>query len=258
MARLGPIFISHGSPMLALNKTPAHEFLASLGAQLPRPKSILCVSAHWETPKPMASTAARPETIHDFSGFPEPLYRLRYPAPGAPELAQRAIGLLRESGIDAAPDQERGLDHGAWVPLMLMYPQADIPVTQLSIQFPKDAAWHLELGKVLAPLCEENVLVLGSGSAVHNLRALEFDAQGHVTPWAEAFEHWLDDVIGQGDFAALAQYRQRAPHAERAHPRDEHLLPLFVAAGAAYGRPGKLLHRSFEAGSLAMSAWAWP
>lgn len=258
MARIGPVFVSHGSPMLALNPTPAHGFLAKLGEQLPRPKSILCISAHWETPRPMASTAARPETIHDFSGFPEPLYRLRYPAPGAPDLATRAIDLLRAAGIEAATDSHRGLDHGAWVPLMLMYTKADIPVAQLSIQFPKDARWHLDLGQALAPLCDEDVLVLGSGSAVHNLRALEFNANGQVTPWAQEFELWLDQVIQRGDTEALASYRQLAPHAARAHPRDEHILPLFVAAGAAQGKPGKLLHRSFEAGSLAMSAWAWP
>ncbi|MEO8558356.1 MAG: class III extradiol ring-cleavage dioxygenase, partial [Rhodospirillales bacterium] len=201
---------------------------------------------------------AKPETIHDFSGFPEPLYRLRYPAPGAPELAIRAIQLLGEAGIDAAPDAGHGLDHGAWVPLMLMYGNADIPVAQLSIQFPKDARWHLKLGHALAPLCDEGVLVLGSGSAVHNLRELEYDAQGGITPWAQEFEAWLNDTIARGDEAALADYRRLAPHAARAHPRDEHILPLFVAAGAALGKPGKLLHRSFEAGSLAMAAWSWP
>jgi 4,5-DOPA dioxygenase extradiol len=254
MARLGPVFISHGSPMLAIERTPAHEFLAALGDQLPRPKEILCVSAHWETPRPTASTAAHPPTIHDFSGFPEPLYRLRYPAPGAPQLAHRAVELLATAGIEAQTDPARGLDHGAWVPLMLMYGQADIPVTQLSVQFPRDAAWHLALGQALAPLCDEDVLVLGSGSAVHNLRALEFGAGGRITPWAEEFEHWLDQAIQRGDMAALAGYRDLAPHAARAHPRDEHILPLFVAAGAAQGKPGRLLHRSFEAGSLAMSA----
>jgi 4,5-DOPA dioxygenase extradiol len=225
---------------------------------LPRPKSILCISAHWETPLPMASTAARPQTIHDFSGFPEALYKLRYPAPGAAALAERAIGLLKTAGITAQTDSDYGLDHGAWVPLMLIYPQADIPVTQLSVQFPKDARWHLAVGKALAPLCEEDVLVLGSGSAVHNLRALEFGADGRITPWAEQFETWLSQAIERGDVEALANYRELAPHAARAHPRDEHLLPLFVAAGAAQGKPGKLLHRSFEAGSLAMSAWSWP
>jgi 4,5-DOPA dioxygenase extradiol len=258
MARLAPIFISHGSPMLALTDTPAHHFLAQLGEQMPRPSAILCVSAHWETPLPTASTAARPETIHDFSGFPEPLYRLRYPAPGAPELARRAAQLLQDASIEAHTDAGHGLDHGAWVPLMLMYPKADISVTQLSVQFPRDAAWHLTVGQALAPLCEEDVLVLGSGSAVHNLRALEFGAGERITPWAQEFETWLSDAIARGDGAALADYRRQAPHAARAHPRDEHILPLFVAAGAGLGRPGKLLHRSFEAGNLGMSAWAWP
>lgn len=258
MARLGPVFVSHGSPMLALTHTPAHDFLSALGAQLPRPDSILCVSAHWETSQPAVSTASHPATIHDFSGFPEQLYQLRYPAPGAPALAHRTVALLAAAGIAAQTDADHGLDHGAWVPLMLMYGGADIPVTQLSVQFPRDAAWHLALGQALAPLGDEGVLVLGSGSAVHNLRALEFAANGRITPWAQEFEHWLDQAIQRGDQSALAGYRDQAPHAVRAHPRDEHLLPLFVAAGAAQGKPGRLLHRSFEAGSLAMSAWAWP
>jgi 4,5-DOPA dioxygenase extradiol len=254
MARLGPIFISHGSPMLALNKTPAHEFLASLGAQLPRPKSILCVSAHWETPKPMASTAARPETIHDFSGFPEPLYRLRYPAPGAPELAQRAIGLLREAGIDAAADQERGLDHGAWVPLMLMYPQADIPVVQLSVQSGKGAGHHIALGRKLAPLRGEDVLVLGSGGFVHNLGKIA--PPGSPEPdWSKEFSGWMHERLTAQDDAALGDYRARAPHAALAHPSEEHLMPLLVAYGA--GAKPERLHSSATFGSLRMDAYSF-
>ena len=256
MARIGPVFVSHGSPMLALTPTPAHRFLRGLGESLPRPRAILCISAHWETEAPQLGSVDDPETIHDFSGFPPELYRLRYPAPGAPDLADEAAGLLGETGMDATIDPQRGLDHGAWVPLMLMYPQADIPVTQLSIQHHRGAAWHFDLGRALAPLCDDDVLVLGSGAIVHNLRDLRFEG-GEPDPWARDFEQYAHAAIVAGDAAALTGYRQHAPEARRAHPRDEHLLPLLVPFGAAGGRPGQALHRSFELGNLGMGAWGW-
>ncbi len=256
MARIGPIFVSHGSPMMALTPTPAHRFLRGLGERLGRPRAILCISAHWETETPRIGGAERPETIHDFGGFPAELYRLQYPAPGAPEVADEAIGLLAETGIEAGIDPQRGLDHGAWVPLMLMYPAADIPVTQLSIQHRRGAVWHFDLGRALAPLCDEDVLVMGSGSIVHNLRGLN-PGGGPPDDWARDFEEWAHQAILRGDGAALTGYRSTAPGAVQSHPRDEHLLPLLVPFGAAGGRPGHVLHRSFELGNLGMGAWAW-
>lgn len=256
MARIGPVFVSHGSPMLALTPTPAHEFLRGLGKTIGRPRAILCVSAHWETELPEISGAERPETIHDFGGFPPELYRLQYPAPGAPEIAEEAIGLLAETGIAAEIDPDRGLDHGAWVPLMLMYPEADLPVTQLSIQHRRGTEWHFDLGQALSPLCDDEVLVLGSGAIVHNLRGLRFGGEP-TEAWARDFEEWTHQAIVKGDSAALTQYRDTAPGAVQSHPRDEHLLPLLVPFGAAGGRPGRALHRSFEAGNLGMGAWGW-
>lgn len=256
MARIGPIFVSHGSPMMVLTPTPAHRFLRGLGQQIGRPRAILCVSAHWETEAPELSGVERPETIHDFYGFPQELYRLQYPAPGAPDLAEEALGLLAETGIPATLDPQRGLDHGAWAPLLLMYPEADIPVAQISIQQQRGAPWHFDLGRALAPLCEEDVLVMGSGSIVHNLRGLRRDSE-QPDAWARDFEQWTHDAILRGDPKALTQYRDTAPGAVQSHPRDEHLLPLLVAFGAANGRPGRALHRSFELGNLGMGAWAW-
>jgi 4,5-DOPA dioxygenase extradiol len=262
-APLPALFVSHGSPTLALDRTRAHEHLRRLGRELPRPRAILAASAHFASDVPTLGAAERPETVHDFHGFPEALDRLRHPAPGDPELAARAADLLREAGFDVRLDPARGLDHGIWVPLLLMDPEADIPVVPLSVQPGRDARHHLAVGRALAPLRREGVLVLGSGAATHNLA----DALAHLrrggaaegTPppaWATAFTRWLDDTVAAGDTDTLVRWRELAPFAERAHPTDEHLLPFFVAAGAGGGR-GRRLFESFEYGSLAMSVWAF-
>ncbi|SMF40769.1 4,5-DOPA dioxygenase extradiol [Tistlia consotensis] len=255
--RLPSFFVSHGAPSLPLEQgSPARAFLAGLGAALPRPRAILVVSAHWDTAQPTLSTAARPETIHDFYGFPRELYALGYPAPGAPALAERAAGLLAEAGIAARLDPAQGLDHGAWVPLLLAFPEAEIPVVQLSVQSRRDAASHLALGRALRPLAEEGVLILGSGGAVHNLRRLQIERE-RTAGWAQAFEDWLVASVEAGDEAALAGWLDGAPQARLAQPSDEHFLPLFVALGAGDGGPGRTLHRGFEHGSLSMAAFAW-
>jgi 4,5-DOPA dioxygenase extradiol len=263
MADLPSIFVSHGAPTLALSPEPARDFLAGLGAALGRPKAILCASAHWETPEPAVSAAERPETVHDFYGFPEPLYRLRYPAPGAPALAARVVELLAAAGLPCARDPAQGLDHGAWVPLLLMYPAADIPVAQISIQMPpaREAgpAHHLALGRALAALRQEGVLVLGSGGATHNLG--EFRGQPPEAPPAphvRAFDAWLAQAAEAGDEAALLDYARRAPEARRIHPREEHILPFFVAFGAGgRGAKGRRLHASYSHGVLSMAAFAF-
>jgi 4,5-DOPA dioxygenase extradiol len=250
------LFLSHGSPMLPFEDIPARGFIAGLGARLARPRAILCVSAHWETPAPTVGGAERPETIHDFGGFPEALYRLRYPAPGAPDLARRVAGLLGAAGLDCRIDPAQGLDHGAWNPLLLIYPDADIPVAQLALQQPLGPRHHYAMGEALAPLRSEGVLLLASGGAVHNLRQFA-GGGGAPAPWAVAFDDWLADRIAADDRAALLDYRSLRPEAALAHPRDEHFLPLFVALGAGQGTAGRAIHRSFDEGSLSMAAFAW-
>jgi 4,5-DOPA dioxygenase extradiol len=259
---LPALFVTHGAPTLPIEPGPAHDFLAGLGESLARPTEILCISAHWECPEPSLSAVERPATIHDFYGFPPALYALDYPAPGAPDLAQRAGALLQAAGLGARIVPDRGLDHGAWVPLMLSYPDADIPVTQLSVQSALGPEHHLALGRALAPLRNENVLILASGSATHDLSA--FRGQPVDTPpvdYALSFDDWLVDAVAEGRTGDLLAYRERAPFAARNHPSEEHFLPLFVALGAGMRgdepAPARLLHRSMTYGIIAMTAFAF-
>lgn len=262
-ASLPALFVSHGSPTLAIDRTRAHEFLRRLGRELPRPRAIIAASAHFTTDIPTLGAADRPETIHDFYGFAAALYRLRHAAPGEPELATRAASMLRAAGFDVRLDPTHGLDHGIWVPLSLIDPDADIPVVPLSVQPGRDARHHLAIGTALAPLRDEGVLVLGTGAATHNLE----DALGHLRrggtaegtappPWAVAFTRWLEQTVAVGEAETLVRWRELAPFAGHAHPTDEHLLPFFVAAGAGHSR-GRKLFESFEYGSLAMSVYAF-
>lgn len=259
MSRLPPIFVSHGAPTLPMDDVPAREFLRGLGKAMPHPKAILVVSAHWETEAPTVSVAAKPETIHDFYGFPRELYDMRYPAPGAPAEASRARKLLADAGFSASEDAGQGLDHGAWVPLLLAWPEADVPVAQISIQPKLGPAHHISVGRALAPLCEEGILVIGSGGAVHNLRALDWrNGSSNGADWARAFDDWLTEALAAGDDAALCEYRDRAPNARLAHPRDEHLLPVFVAYGAGGpGSRGRRIHSSYTHGALSLSAYSF-
>jgi 4,5-DOPA dioxygenase extradiol len=235
MTRLPSLFVSHGSPTLALDPGSSGPGLARVAASLPRPAAVLVASAHWGAPQPTLGAAERPETIHDFWGFPRPLYELRYPAPGAAEVAKRAHELLRGAGLGATLDGKRGLDHGAWVPLRFMYPDADVPVVQVAIQYDADAAHHLRIGRALAPLADEGVLIVGSGSATHNLREVRWGERENeaVPSWVQEFRTWLADALARGDVDSLLDYRRRAPHAVRNHPTEDHILPLFVPLGAA-------------------------
>jgi len=255
--RFPAIFVSHGAPLLAIQPGLAREFLSGLGKTLGKPKSILTVSAHWESGDAAVSAAARPETIYDFYGFPDELYRIEYPAPGAPGLATRARALLGEKGIAARVHPTRGLDHGAWVPLMLMYPDADVPVTQLTVQTALGPAHHVKLGEALRGLREEGVLILGSGGATHNLREFGRHPDGAAPPqWVTGFQEWLAQTIESGQSDELVRYRSVAPDAVRNHPTEEHFLPLFVPAGAGSpGVAGKRIHHSHTFGVFAMDAY---
>jgi len=231
--RLPTVFLSHGAPTLPIDPSMPSGAFASLSSNLPRPESVLMLSAHWCTLQPVVSTATQPETIHDFYGFPHALYEIQYPAPGAPKTARRAAALLREQGVPVG-EEAHGIDHGTWVPMLLMYPQADVPVAQLSIQPRADAAHHFAIGRALRALRDEGVMVISSGQITHNLRAADFSARPEdADPHVAEFTDWFEDRLSARDIDALLDYRRRAPHAELMHPTDEHLLPLFATLGAA-------------------------
>lgn len=253
------LFLSHGSPMLALTGSPARDFLSGLGRSIGAPSAILVASAHWETPVPTFNSVTRNATIHDFHGFPPALYAARYEPPGSPGLASKAVSLLREAGLASAIDTERGLDHGAWVPLSLMYPSADVPVVQVGLQPGLGPAHHLRLGRALAPLRDDNVLLVGSGSFTHNLSRLRpGGANGPQPADVVAFSEWFDTAIAEGRIEDLLDYRARAPFAVQQHPTEEHLLPLYVALGAAGKHAtGERLHSSAMYSSLRMDAYAF-
>ncbi|MGH8461612.1 MAG: DODA-type extradiol aromatic ring-opening family dioxygenase [Stenotrophobium sp.] len=246
------IFISHGAPTLALDHHPAHDFLAALGRALPRPRAIVVLSPHWRTAAFAVKHAGRFRAVHDFSGFPPELYELRYTPPGAPELAAEVEGIIAASGLPTGRVMDDGIDHGVWIPLMLMYPQADVPVVPVSISSAGPEA-HFQLGRALAGLGHDDVLILGSGGAVHNLH--EISLTGPVPEWAAGFDEWTCRQVLAGDWQALQAYRRLAPQAARAHPTEEHFMPLFVAGGVA--GQATVLHRSFSYGSLGMAAYGF-
>lgn len=256
--RMPVVFVSHGAPDALLKAPDAVAAWRGIGERLPEPAAILAVSAHWEARQPTASLAGAPETIHDFGGFAPELYRMRYPAPGAPALAERAAALLAAAGIAADLHPGRGLDHGAWVPLSAMYPQASVPVTQLALIRHGTAAQHLALGQALAPLRGEGVLIIATGAITHNFDWIAWRAQGDQAPLAQAkaFTDWVAGRIVAHDVPALLDYRAALYGAE-AHPSAEHFLPLFVALGAAGDDAPQRYQPSFAYGGLAMDAYVW-
>lgn len=251
---LPSLFISHGSPMLALEPGASGPALARLAAQLPRPRAIVLMSAHWETTELRVTSNPHPPTWHDFGGFPAALYAVQYPAPGDPQLAEQVRQRLNEAGLPTTLDAKRPFDHGAWVPLSLMYPAADIPVVQVSLPSQHGPAYQQQVGQALAALREEGVLLIGSGSITHNLRELDWHAGPEsVEPWALAFRYWIIDKLAAGDTPALHDYRRQAPFAVRNHPSDEHLLPLYFARGA--GERFAIEHQGFTLGALGMDIY---
>ncbi|RLJ65222.1 DODA-type extradiol aromatic ring-opening family dioxygenase [Sulfurisoma sediminicola] len=257
-ARMPVIFVSHGSPDALLHAHDAVACWGEIGRSLPEPAAILAVSAHWEARTPTASLAGAPATIHDFYGFPPALYRMRYPAPGAPALAERAVALLAGAGIAAGLHPDRGLDHGAWVPLSAMFPEADVPVTQLSLHHDGGPAAHLAVGRALAPLRDERVLIVASGAITHNFDWIDRAARPDAAPRPEAvrFADWVGERLATHDSAALLDYRA-APHGAASHPSEEHFLPLFAAVGAAGNDVPRRLRPNFAYRGLAMDAYVW-
>lgn len=248
------LFISHGSPMLALDPGESGPALARLAAGMPKPQAIVIVSAHWESQDLLVNGNPQPETWHDFSGFPAALFAVQYPARGLPELSLQVAQLLRAADLPARIDIKRPFDHGVWVPLSLIYPQADIPVVQVSLPNRQGPALQTRVGRALASLRDEGVLVIGSGSITHNLRELDWHAGPEsVEPWAKEFRDWMIDKLAVDDEAALHDYRKQAPYAVRSHPSDEHLLPLYFARGA--GGEFSVAHHGFTMGALGMDIY---
>ncbi|MCD9096061.1 dioxygenase [Luteimonas fraxinea] len=256
MTRLPALYISHGSPMTALQPGQVGERLAELARTLPRPRAIVIASAHWLARAPLVGSAATPETIHDFGGFPQALFDIQYPAPGDTALSARVADLLQAAGLPPQLDPQRGLDHGVWVPLRLLYPDADIPVVLVSIQPGLGPAHQFQIGRALAPLRDEGVLVIGSGSITHNLHDWRSYDEARQAPYVQPFIDWLEQRLAAEDVDALLDYRKQAPFAERAHPTDEHLLPLYVAMGAG-GTPmrAQRIDAGIDMGFLAMDIY---
>jgi 4,5-DOPA dioxygenase extradiol len=255
MALLPSLFISHGAPDILIEDAPASSFLRELAGRMPRPRAIVVATAHRTTAEVAVEVGARPPTIHDFGGFAPELHVRRYPAPGDPVLAERIAGLLRGAGM-AAATVTRGFDHGVWVPLALMFPQADIPVVVLSVQPRRDGAHHLRLGAAAADLRHEGILIIGSGAMTHNLGAI-IPGGTSAPEWVGAFDDWAVERVLAGDAAALADWQEQGPHGRRNHPTPEHWLPLLVAMGAGAGSPCQVLHRSTTWGVLRMTALAF-
>ena len=248
------LFISHGSPMLALEPGESGPALARLAAELPRPRAIVIVSAHWESQELLVNANPQPETWHDFGGFPAALFAVQCPAVGLPELSGEVAALLNAAGLPAKTTTQRPFDHGVWVPLSLMYPNADIPIVQISLPTRAGPALQTRVGQALASLRDHNVLIIGSGSITHNLRELDWHAGPEsVEPWAKAFRDWMIEKLASNDEAALHDYRAQAPNAVRNHPSDEHLLPLYFARGA--GGEFSVAHKGFTMGALGMDIY---
>lgn len=256
---LPSLFVPHGAPTFALQPGTAGAALADAARQLPPVTAILMVSAHWDTEKPTLGLATRPDTIHDYAGFPAELYTIRYPAPGSAFWAMEARTLLEEAGFAVGLDVLRGLDHGAWIPLRLMYPEANIPVFTLSVQSHLGPQHHYHIGRALAPLRASGVLVIGSGNLTHNLMHFGLLRGAPQPPdYVLEFQRWVEEKLAQGDLQALLDYRNIAPGAELAHPTDEHWLPFYVALGAAGEYfAAEPIYSGIEHNMLAMDSFAF-
>ncbi len=258
---LPSLFIAHGAPLLAIENNDYTQFLNQLGSNLPRPKAIVLFSAHWESPiQKVSNVEGEYKTIYDFGGFPEELYRIEYPAKGQGELSKEIQDLFAEQGIPFEVETKRGLDHGAWVVLRKLYPNADIPVISMSVNPQLSPEEQYKIGKSLAGLREKDVLIIGSGGTVHNLRAVNWskDGTGETDDWALNFDEWLAIRLKKWDVESLFNYRTLSATADLAVPPygSEHFIPLFYALGAADNqKTATLLHRSYRYGNLSHSIW---
>ena len=257
------LFLSHGAPNIVLSDLPAKRFLETLAAELPKPRAIIVASAHFEHDGVAVVTDPEPSMIYDFNGFEDVLYTMTYPAPGSPTVAEQALELLTKSGLEPTRILKRGFDHGAWNPLILAFPNANIPIVQVSIDPNRDARYHYAVGRALAPLADDGILIIGSGHITHNLRGFfqrgrdaNFDAMLDLA--SAAFVAWIEERIIAGDIEALLQWETEAPFATENHPEAEHFMPFFVALGAGgFPSVGRRLHHSVEQGFFAYDHYAF-
>lgn len=262
MSAMPTVFVSHGGPNVVTDSSEARDYLEGMAARWPRPAAIVIMSAHFETDGPTVVRDPRPPMIYDFGGFSPELYEMVYPAPGAPALAERVHGLLTDSGLSPDYADERGYDHGTWTVMRLAYPDADIPIVQVSIDPNRDAAYHHAVGRALAPLRHDGILLVGSGHITHNLReAIAVMLGGQPSDDAigdkvDAFVEWFAQTLGASDTERLLDWRDQAPFVADNHPTDEHLMPLFFAAGAAgEGAVAERAHASRQYGFFAWDSW---
>lgn len=257
MNRLPTLFVSHGAPTFALEPGRAGEQLTALGRTLDKPRVILIVSPHWVTRNVEVTSGTELATIHDFDGFPDALYQIRYGASGAPAFAQRIVDVLANAEIEASLNPRRGLDHGAWVPLLHLYPRADVPVVQVSMPGGLDAADAYRLGRAFSSLADEGALIIGSGSLTHNLYEFR-GGESEEAPYAREFTSWVRDAVAKGQVDLLRRTLELAPHARRAHPTNEHFLPLLIALGAAVDTTKvAVLDGGIRHGVLAMESYVF-
>jgi 4,5-DOPA dioxygenase extradiol len=244
-----PVFIGHGSPMNAIADNDWSRFLERYAASIPKPEAILVISAHWQTEGTRITASARPEQIYDFYGFPDELYEVRYAPAGEPDIAMS----ITERIPEIHGDENRGIDHAGWAIVNRMYPAGDVPLLELSLDRRKSEREHYEFGKSLAPLCNDGILVIGSGNVVHNLRDIDFDEKAKVFPWAKAADDWIEGRLASGDFEKLIDYRQYMPEARRAVPTNEHYLPFLCILGMATGAKSiHTIHEETQNGSISM------
>ncbi len=254
------LFVAHGSPMFAIRPGAAGAALTALAEKLAQPRAVLVISPHWETEIATVGTASQLATIHDFGGFDPALYAITYPAQGSPLAAQEVVAALEAAGLPVRTDAQRGLDHGAWVPLRHLLPQPDVPIVPLSIQHHGGPQHALRVGQALAPLAEQDWLIVATGNTTHNLRDWQQAERGASidNSYAQRFSDWIHGQLISGDTAALIDYRQRQSDALRAQPRDEHLLPLFTALGAAGDEAHvRAIHRGITDHVIAMDSYAF-
>ena len=256
-SKAASLFISHGSPDLLIRDIPAKKFLQELSQSFERPDAIVVFSAHYESDQIEITAARRLQTIHDFGGFPQELYKMHYTVEGAPNLASDVMQIFEDAGISALLNSKRGIDHGAWVPLKLIYPDADIPIIQISIQPYEEPLYHYKIGRIVAELKRKNILIIGSGSVTHNLFAALQMKDAETPFWAEIFAESLAKRLENSDVKAVLNWFD-LPHAQENHPSPEHFVPLLIALGAAGENPiAKRLHRSFDYSVLAMDCYVF-